>query len=59
MKTITAGMSLQNHCEDEEDSRIGLFSWLHYVCIMLFALCFVIHMFELNEDIYLHCEKIV
>ena len=34
-----ASMSLQSHCGDEEDGSIGLSSWLHYICIMLLALC--------------------
>ena len=34
-----AGMLLQSHCGDEEYGRIGLSSWLHYICIMLLALC--------------------
>ena len=29
----------QSHYGDEEDARIGLSSWLHYICIMLLALC--------------------
>ena len=32
------GMLPQSHCGNEEDGRIGLSSWIHYICIMLLAL---------------------
>ena len=34
-----AGMSPQSHCGDEEDGRIGLSSWRHYIYVLCSLLC--------------------
>ena len=34
-----AGMSPQSHCGDEEDGRIGLSSWRHYMYVLCSLLC--------------------
>ena len=44
-----ASMSPQSHCGDEEDGRIGLSSWRHYICIMLFALCMLSTLCVMNQ----------
>ena len=41
IKTVhdIAVMSPQSNCDDKGDGRIWLSLWLHYVCIILLALC--------------------
>ena len=48
-----AGLSPQNHCGDEEDGRIELSSWRHYICIMLFALCMLSTLCVMNQLLFL------
>ena len=37
-----ASMLPQSRCGDEDNGQIGLSSWCHYICIMLFALCWAL-----------------
>ena len=46
------GMSPQSRCGDEEDERIGLSSWRHYICIMLFALCMLSTLRAMNQFLF-------
>ena len=47
-----AGMSLQSHCGDEKDGNIGLSSWRHYICIMLFTLCMLSTLCVMNQFLF-------
>ena len=42
----------QSFCDIEEDGRIGLFSWRHYICIMLFALCMLNTQCVMNQFLF-------
>ena len=44
-----ASMLPQNLCGNDEDGRIGLSSWLHYICIMLLALCLLSTVCVMNQ----------
>ena len=46
------GMLPQSHCGDGEDGRIGLSSWRHYMCIMLFALCILRTLCVMNQFLF-------
>ena len=44
-----AGISPQSHCGDKENRCIGLSSWLHYMCIILLALCLLRTLCAMNQ----------
>ena len=57
-----AGMLAQSHCGDEEDGRIGLPSWRHYICIYIniyvcvyIHICIYIHTNLINYKFYFKC----
>ena len=48
--TSVACMLPQSHCGDDEDGRIGLSSWRHYICIYIYIYIYI-HIFVY---IYIH-----
>ena len=47
-----AGMLPQSNCGDEEDGRIGLSLWHHYVSITLLALCLLSTLCVMNQFLF-------
>ena len=46
------GISPQSLCGGEEDGRIGLSSWLHYITMALLALCLLSTLYVINQFLF-------
>ena len=58
MALSIGGMSPQYYCGDEKDRRTGLFSWLHYICIILLLSCLLSTLCVMNQFLYIYIYNI-